>query len=68
MAGFVDDHNWLSRGSLRCKAREGERWAQIHQRAYELYEARGTKDGHEVEDWLRAEEEIPEKKARTIAA
>jgi hypothetical protein len=42
--------------------------AQIHQRAYELYEARGTKDGHEVEDCLRAEEETTDKKARTIAA
>ncbi len=41
---------------------------QIQLRAYELYEARGRKDGHELEDWLRAEEEITEKKVRTIAA
>jgi len=36
--------------------------------AYELYEAHGREDGHDVEDWLRAEEEITQKKARPIAA
>ena len=41
---------------------------QIRLRAYELYEARGKKDGHQVEDWLRAEEEIAVKKFRTVAA
>ena len=30
----------------------------IRERAHELYEARGREDGHELEDWLRAEEEI----------
>ena len=42
--------------------------SQVRQRAHELYEARGRLDGHEVEDWLRAEEEITQKRARTIAA
>ena len=41
---------------------------QIRRRAYELYEERGREDGHEEEDWLRAEEEIKRKKTRTIAA
>ena len=41
---------------------------QIRLRAYELYEERGREDGHEEEDWFRAEEEITQKKARTIAA
>ncbi len=41
---------------------------QIRQRAHELYEARGREDGHELEDWLRAEEEIAGKKTRTAAA
>ena len=41
---------------------------QIRLRAYELYEARGRKDGHELDDWLRAEEEITSKKVRTVAA
>jgi DUF2934 family protein len=40
---------------------------QIRQRAYELYEARGREDGHEEEDWLRAEKEITGKKSRTAA-
>jgi Protein of unknown function (DUF2934) len=33
---------------------------QIRERAYELYEARGREDGHDIKDWLRAEEEIME--------
>jgi hypothetical protein len=41
---------------------------QTRLRAYELYVARGREDGHELDDSLRAEEEIAEKKARTIAA
>jgi hypothetical protein len=41
---------------------------QIRQRAYELYEARGRGGGHELDDWLRAEEEITQKKTRTTAA
>lgn len=41
---------------------------QIRRRAYELYEARGGEDGHEVEDWLKAEEEITTRKTRPVAA
>jgi hypothetical protein len=41
---------------------------QIRLRSYELYEARGKEDGHELEDWLRAEEEIREKKVTAAAA
>ena len=41
---------------------------QIRLRAYQLYEARGRNDGHDLDDWLRAEEEITQKKAGTIAA
>jgi hypothetical protein len=40
---------------------------QIRLRAQELYEARGREDGHELDDWLRAEAEIMQKKAETIA-
>ena len=36
---------------------------QIIQRAYELYEARGREDGHDLEDWLKAEEEILQQKS-----
>ncbi|HTN94440.1 MAG TPA: DUF2934 domain-containing protein [Gallionella sp.] len=31
---------------------------QIAKRAYELYERRGRRDGHAIQDWLRAEREI----------
>ena len=41
---------------------------QIRGRAYELYELRGREDGHDLEDWLRAEEEIAREKVRPIAA
>ncbi len=31
---------------------------EISQLAFNLYESRGRQDGHDVEDWLRAEEEL----------
>ena len=30
----------------------------IRRRAYELYEERGRGDGHELQDWVDAEEEV----------
>jgi len=41
---------------------------QIRRRAYELYEEHGRQDGHELDHWLQAEEEITQNKTRTIAA
>lgn len=41
---------------------------QIHRRAYELYEQRGRDDGHELDDWLQAESEVTQQKAKTVAA
>jgi hypothetical protein len=41
---------------------------QIRLRAYELYEERGRQDGHELEDWFRAKEELAIKKFRTANA
>jgi len=41
---------------------------KIRQRAYQLYEQRLWEDGHELEDWLRAEEEIAEQEVRPRAA
>ena len=32
---------------------------EIRGRAYELYLARGAQPGHELEDWLQAERELP---------
>jgi outer membrane protein TolC len=39
----------------------------IRRRAYELYEERGREDGRELDDWLRAEEELRQRR-RTFAA
>jgi DNA-binding response OmpR family regulator len=36
----------------------GNQHALIAQRAYELYEAGGYNDGHDMRDWLHAEQEI----------
>jgi len=41
---------------------------EIRRRAYELYEQRGREDGHDVEDWLRSEEEIKQTRTRSFAA
>jgi hypothetical protein len=41
---------------------------KIRRRAFELYEQRRGEHGHDVEDWLRAEEEIKEMQARSAAA
>jgi hypothetical protein len=30
----------------------------VARRAYDLYAARGRKDGHDIEDWLQAEREL----------
>jgi Protein of unknown function (DUF2934) len=35
----------------------------IRTRAYRFYEDRGCEDGHDLEDWLRAEAEVFGKKA-----
>jgi hypothetical protein len=46
-----------------------ERLEQIRMRAYELFEQRGRKDGHNLEDWLQAEAEVnQQQKKKTSAA
>ena len=41
---------------------------EIRKRAYELFEARGREEGHELEDWLRAEDQITGHKSGAAAA
>lgn len=41
---------------------------QIRARAYELYEERGMEGDHDLDDWLRAEEELTSTKHRSAAA
>ena len=40
---------------------------QIRVRAYGLYEQRG-REGHELDDWLQAELELTQQKAKTFGA
>jgi hypothetical protein len=40
---------------------------QIRLRAYGLYEQRGS-EGHELDDWLQAESEVTQKKAKAVNA
>jgi len=54
--------------TVTSEPQEGDLEHQIRLRAHELYEARGREDGHELDDWLRAEEEVTKKNALPIAA
>jgi len=40
---------------------------QIRDRAYELYEQRGSNEGNEVSDWLQAESEVAHKKPASVS-
>jgi hypothetical protein len=40
---------------------------EVAQRAYRLYETRGRVDGHDTEDWLRAEKELARRYAYSDA-
>jgi hypothetical protein len=49
-------------------AAETDREDQIRRRAYDLYEARGRGDGHDLEDWLEAGAEITGRTEEAAAA
>jgi hypothetical protein len=36
-------------------ANHSDMWHRVATRAYELYKERGEENGHDVEDWLKAE-------------
>ncbi len=38
----------------------------IRRRAYELYVDRGMEDGHDLEDWFHAEEEVTSRKSPSL--
>lgn len=40
---------------------------EIRLRAYTLYEERGREDGHDIDDWLRAEAEVSTAAQRAAA-
>jgi hypothetical protein len=50
------------------KIEAGELQEEIRRRAYELYEERGREDGRELDDWLQAEAEVAQSRAKLIAA
>jgi hypothetical protein len=58
-SAFVTSH---AAGESGMGPNTGGRRAPIHdeiaQLAFNLYESRGRHDGHDVEDWLRAEEKL----------
>jgi len=41
---------------------------RIRRRAYEIYQARGSEDGHDLDHWLEAESEIRTQQTRSMAA
>lgn len=41
---------------------------QVRRRAFELYELRGRKDGHDLDDWLQAELELAPHQSKAVAA
>ena len=46
------------------KATETEFQERIRLRAYDLYQQRGGEDGLDLDDWLRAESELNQKRAK----
>ena len=51
---------------LDVGSHELEERIRVH--AYELYEKRGKRDGHALDDWLQAEAELTERKSLRAAA
>ena len=45
-------------GSAQSKALSSEDHTRVEELAYALYEQRGRKDGHDLEDWFNAEQRI----------
>jgi DUF2934 family protein len=41
---------------------------EIRKRAYELFEARGREEGHDLDDWFRAEKELTSRNSDAAAA
>ncbi len=54
--------------AVSANAEPETREDRISARAYELYEERGKEDGHDLDDWLRAEAELMSSKHRGAVA
>lgn len=44
-----------------CACSCTQNYEAVQRRAYELFEARGGQHGFELEDWLKAEQEVSQK-------
>jgi hypothetical protein len=58
----------VPRTTLAATAEPSNSEEEIRKRAYELFEVRGGVEGRDVEDWLRAEEEIRGGETNAVAA
>lgn len=47
-----------NKGNQPSPTEEHPHQDEVARRAYELYEARGAEPGHELQDWLEAEQEV----------
>ena len=50
-----------SSGSFRMSANQNQLADMVRKKAYELYEKRGRKAGHSMDDWLEAERIVKSK-------
>ena len=62
-SNFVTSHAAGEWGMEAYTGRRAPTHDEIAQLAFNLYESRGRQDGHDVEDWLRAEEELVQRHA-----
>src|SRR5882762_5640862 len=54
---------WRKALFRRLDARSYELEERIRVRAYQLYEQRGKRDGHALDDWLEAEAELTDRRS-----
>ena len=58
---------WRKAHFRRSAAYSHEMEERIRVRAYQLYEQRGKRDGHALDDWLEAEAELTERRSLRAA-
>jgi hypothetical protein len=63
----MDDKDAMKKPAATVTDDSQDLKSQIRQRAFELYQERGREDGHELDDWLLAEEEVTSRKIRIAA-
>jgi hypothetical protein len=56
----------LDQTPIKVTERTPDLQEQIRRRAHELYEQRGRDEGHELDDWLHAESDVTQQKAKGV--